>query len=148
MIAPMRKAAQLIIRTALPELTRLAEWVEGIARDAQLAADTTFALHLCLEEAVANIVMHGGAQPETPICVELGWRDGEVVATIEDQARAFDPTALPSRIAPKSLDEARIGELGVHLIRSFASRMQYERRDGRNRLDLHFALPLAAAMPA
>jgi anti-sigma regulatory factor (Ser/Thr protein kinase) len=38
----------------------------------------------------------------------------------------------------KSLEEAKVGDLGIHLMRSFASGMHYERRDGRNRLTLQF----------
>jgi anti-sigma regulatory factor (Ser/Thr protein kinase) len=34
--------------------------------------------------------------------------------------------------------EAKIGDLGIHLMRSFASGMHYERRDGCNRLTLRF----------
>jgi anti-sigma regulatory factor (Ser/Thr protein kinase) len=40
-----------------------------------------------------------------------------------------------------SLAQVRIGNLGIHLMRSFASSMQYERRDGRNRLTLRFSEP-------
>ena len=37
-----------------------------------------------------------------------------------------------------SLEEAKIGDVGIHLIRSFASGMDYERREGCNRLTLRF----------
>jgi hypothetical protein len=40
-----------------------------------------------------------------------------------------------------SLEEAKIGNVGVHLMRNFASGMQYERRNGRNRLTLRFREP-------
>jgi serine/threonine-protein kinase RsbW len=41
----------------------------------------------------------------------------------------------------KSLDDAKIGDYGIHLMRSFASGMHYERREGRNRLTLRFGKP-------
>ena len=40
-----------------------------------------------------------------------------------------------------SLEEAKVGDLGIHLMRSFASGMDYERRDGRNRLTFRFVEP-------
>jgi anti-sigma regulatory factor (Ser/Thr protein kinase) len=56
-----------------------------------------------------------------------------------DNGRPFDPTeALPPPMA-SSLTQASIGNLGIHLMRSFASSMQYERRDGCNRLTLQFS---------
>jgi anti-sigma regulatory factor (Ser/Thr protein kinase) len=147
MIALMSMTARLVLRTALPELQRLASWVEKIAHEAGFAADTVFALQLCLEEAVANIVMHGGAKADAPITVEIARTGDEIVAMIEDEAAPFDPTSLPERIAPASLDEATIGELGVHFMRNYASSMEYERRGPQNRLVLRFAMP-PAPMPA
>lgn len=143
----MVRSAELVLQTALPELPRLANWVASFARDAQLTADTVATLQLCLEEAVANIVMHGGMRAEVPIMVSLTPVDGEIVVVIEDEAHPFDPTALPQVDVPNSLEEAPIGELGVHLIRVFVSEMQYERCDGRNRLTLRIAIPQAGLSP-
>jgi anti-sigma regulatory factor (Ser/Thr protein kinase) len=44
-----------------------------------------------------------------------------------------------------SLEEAKIGDVGIQLIRSFASGMDYERRDGCNRLTLRFTEPQTAS---
>jgi hypothetical protein len=41
----------------------------------------------------------------------------------------------------KSLEEAKVGGLGIRLMRSYASGMHDERRDGRNRLTLRFVKP-------
>jgi anti-sigma regulatory factor (Ser/Thr protein kinase) len=48
----------------------------------------------------------------------------------------FGPTQFPPLTMAKSLDDAKIGDYGIHLMRSFASAMHYERREGRNRLTL------------
>ena len=122
----------------LSGLRRLAGWIEARAQP-ELSADTWFAAQLCLEEAVANIIMHGGAKDDrVEIAIELE-RDGAMlVARIEDSGREFDPTQFPPPSVAKSLEEAKVGDLGIHLMRSFASDMHYERRDGRNRLTLRF----------
>jgi anti-sigma regulatory factor (Ser/Thr protein kinase) len=130
---------RLALQSSLHELERLATWVETVARHAGLTFEQAFALQLCLEEAVANIVMYGAAD-DAPIFVQIAHSDGVVTAVIEDSARAFNPTQVPPRGKPASLEQARIGELGVHLIRHYSSRMHYERRDDRNRLTLIFDL--------
>lgn len=129
---------RLVLWTNLSEIERLTEWIEGIASKAGLATDTIFALHLCLEEAVANVIMYSGASEDAPISVHFTPEDGGATVVIEDGGRPFDPTGLPPRVKPASLDESRIGELGVHLIRHYSSAMRYERIDGRNRLTLTF----------
>ena len=130
---------RLVLRSSLEELERLATWVETLNPDAGLNSDQALALQLCLEEAVANIVMYGGAADDAAIVIQIAQSDGALIAIIEDSARPFDPTQVPPRAKPVSLDEARIGELGVHLIRHYSSQMHYERRDDRNRLTLTFA---------
>lgn len=129
---------RLVLQTRLAEIDRLAAWVDGVASQAGLAPDTVFALQLCLEEAVANIVMYGRAPEEAPIAVQFTPDNGGATVIIEDSGRPFDPTALPPRVKPVSLDETRIGELGVHLIRHYSRAMRYDRLDGRNRLTLTF----------
>ena len=135
------KARRLVLRNDLAELERLAGWVEGWTQH-EVSADLSFALHLCLEEAVANVIMYGSAKDERlEIAVELECNGGTLVARIEDTGRQFDPTQVPPPTMAKSLAEAKVGDLGVHLVRSFASGMDYERRDGRNRLTLRFVKP-------
>lgn len=129
---------RIVLRASLSELERLSAWIEGIGREAALPAGTVFALQLCLEEAVANVVMYGGMPEDALVDVRLSQSDGRLTAVIEDGARPFDPTQVPPRAKPTSLSETRIGELGVHLIRHYTSAMRYERQDDRNRLILYF----------
>jgi anti-sigma regulatory factor (Ser/Thr protein kinase) len=119
----------------LAELKRLGGWIES---QQELSDEASFAIQLCLEEAVANIIMYGGAGKDDrlEITVHLERNDKIVVARIEDNGRAFDPTRFPPLSVAKSLEEAKVGDLGIHLMRSFANGMHYERRDGRNRLTL------------
>ncbi len=134
---------RLVLRSRLDELQRLATWVEAVANHAALSAEQAFALQLCLEEAVANIVMYGGAADDAAISVEVSQAGGDLTVLIEDSARAFDPTQVPPREKPVSLDKARVGALGVHLMRHYSSQMRYERRNGRNCLILTFNRPEA-----
>ena len=133
-------ARRLLLHRDLAELQRLAVWIEDwAARD--LSADLSFAVQVCLEEAVANIMMYTAAQ-DAPldIVVEVERTDQALVARIEDNGSAFDPTRAPRRTVPASLAQAKVGNLGIHLMRSFASGMHYERRDNRNRLTMRFGV--------
>jgi anti-sigma regulatory factor (Ser/Thr protein kinase) len=134
-------ASRLVLRNDVAELERLAGWIEGFTRQGT-SPDMSFAVQLCLEEAVANIIMYGAAKNDAlVIAVELERNCGTLVARIEDNGRQFDPTRAPPPAPAASLDEAKVGDVGIHLMRSFASGMDYERRDGRNRLTLRFVEP-------
>ena len=122
----------------LAELERLAIWLEDWATQ-DLSANLSFAVQVCLEEAVANIIMYSATQDDRlEIVVEVERGDQTLVARIEDNGSAFDPTQVLRPPVPASLAEAKVGNLGIHLMRSFASGMHYERRDSRNHLTMQF----------
>jgi serine/threonine-protein kinase RsbW len=131
-------ARRLLLHHDLTELERLAVWIEGWAMR-ELSASLSFAVQVCLEEAVANIIMYSTAKDDRlEIVVEVERRDQTLVARIEDNGSAFDPTQVPRPPVPASLAEANVGNLGIHLMRSFATGMHYERRDSRNLLTMRF----------
>jgi anti-sigma regulatory factor (Ser/Thr protein kinase) len=139
------ETSRLVLSNNLAELDRLASWLEKWAEQS-VPSDTSFALQLCLEEAVANIIMHGTVEDDrSEIAVELE-RDGETLrASVEDCGRRFDPTRFRRPTAATSLERAKVGELGIHLMRSFADGMHYERRGHRNRSTFWFAGITSAA---
>src|SRR5215475_11322534 len=110
MTAMSPNARRLLLHRDLAELERLGDWIEDWAmRD--LSADLSFAVQVCLEEAVANIIMYSTT---TDVVVEVQRRDRTLVAQIEDNGSAFDPTQVPQPPVPASLAEAKVGNVGIH----------------------------------
>jgi anti-sigma regulatory factor (Ser/Thr protein kinase) len=138
MQASRSEARRLSLRKNIDELPRLAQWIEAWTEQAA-SPGVAFAIALCVEEAVANIIMHStAANDRLDITVELKRNGNVLTAQIEDNGRAFDPTGVPSPSPAASIEDAKVGDLGIHLMRSFANGMHYEHRDGRNRLMLRF----------
>jgi len=131
---------RLVLRNEIADLPQLSLWIETCTRQ-DVPADVAFAVALCLEEAVVNIITHNGKTDRIEIAVELARERGTVTASVEDNGRAFDPTQVAPPVPATSLKEAKVGDLGVHLIRSFASEMRYQRDGDRNRLMLRFVEP-------
>jgi serine/threonine-protein kinase RsbW len=130
---------QIVLKRELGELDRLGSWIQTFEGEIELVPDIAFALELCLEEAIANIIMHGGPMGVGEISVTVQQASPGLVATIQDDGLQFDPTKAPRRATAQSLDEARPGEHGIQLIRTFATDMHYECERGRNTLTLTFA---------
>jgi anti-sigma regulatory factor (Ser/Thr protein kinase) len=131
---------RIVLGNDRKELDRLATFVQDVGRDDGLDERLIFAIALCLEEAFTNIIMYGGAggHPSTQISVSVT-PGNPLVACIEDDGEPFDPTTIPPLIATESLADAKIGGLGMHLMRQFASAMRYERKRGCNHLTFEFA---------
>jgi len=133
------EARKLMLTNQLAELDRLAPWLQHRS-DLKLSDDTSLAIQVCLEEAIANIVMYGAVEDERriEISVELNSAAGILVAQIEDNGQEFDPTQTPSLTVASSLADAKPGKVGIHLMRSFSDEMTYLRDSDRNHLTLRF----------
>src|SRR6187399_1181008 len=96
-----------------------------------------YLVELALEEMLTNIIRY--AFPEAgahAIDIGMQLQSGTVSLTFEDGGRAFDPTQRDASSAGGALDTATLGGRGILMIRTLARSMRYERRDGRNRLEL------------
>ncbi len=143
-------ASRLTLQSRLDDLALLWPWVEALATEHAIPADTQFAIRLCLEEALSNIIRHGyRGEPNHAITVDcmVDCTPGgahELAFVVEDQAPPFDPLA-PSALAdapvPASIDELRPGGRGIRLLRGFAGSLAYQRLAGGNRLTIRFAIP-------
>ena len=142
-------APRLTLQSRLDDLALLWPWVEALAAEHAIPADTRFAIHLCLEEALSNIIRHGyRGEPNHAITVDCTVNcepEGvhELAFLVEDQAPPFDPLALALEEAPipASIDELRPGGRGIRLLRAFAGSLDYRRLAGGNRLTIRFAIP-------
>jgi anti-sigma regulatory factor (Ser/Thr protein kinase) len=139
-------AQRLLLRNELIELDRLAGWIAGLA-DRGMSPNMSLAVQICLEEVVANIIMYSASENKRlRITVELERAGETLMARIGDNGREFDPTQAPPPTVAGSLKEAKVGNLGIHLVRNFANGMNYQRHGGRNQLTLRFIEPRAASM--
>jgi serine/threonine-protein kinase RsbW len=91
---------------------------------------------VCLNEAVANVLAHGGAPTNIQLIAER--EDGLSRISISDDGAAFDVVQYPAVPIPKTLEAARPGGLGLHILRTMTDEIQYARVNGRNVLTLTF----------
>jgi anti-sigma regulatory factor (Ser/Thr protein kinase) len=132
---------RLTLRNDRAEVARLTTWIDDVVAPLGLLPRTAHALHLCLEEAVTNVITHA-FEPDTMHEVQLAlWHDDTALhAEITDDGGPFDPLAHELPAAPTDLESAPIGGLGIKLMRSFAGRIAYRRSGSMNRLTLSFPI--------
>jgi len=139
--APYRSTIGL--RNDPAEIGKLTHWILAACAAAQLPDKTSFAVQLCLDEAVANIMQYGSGSPDGASAIAASLERGQsgVVLDIEDDGCAFDPTRAAPPAQAATLELLPVGGLGIHFMRQYSSRMEYSRSGGRNRLRLTFAAP-------
>ena len=135
-------ARALTLNSSFSEMARIVPWIEDVASRYALPERTRFAMDLCLEEAISNIIRYGYAgEPGHAIVVRnLANRDGFLTLVIEDAAPPFNPLAVRDLRMPRSLEQMSEGGLGIPLLKHFADAVEYERSPTGNRLIMRFVL--------
>ncbi len=135
----MTEAHRLELGTSLAEVTRLNRWFDALVSAESLAETLGNEIKLCLNEAVTNALSYGfqnRVQGRIVVSVRLG--TDQVAVDIHDTGAAFDPTEFDATPVAGTIEDARIGGLGVLLIKEFARSVSYARVDGENVLSLVF----------
>lgn len=109
-------------------------WLEEVGEREKWALKTVFALTLCADEALTNIVTHANPQNEQllPIQLQLGTLNGEIALCIADNGAEFDPTLKEAAPLAENLDDAEMGGHGLRLMRHYLQRFEYRRSAGWN----------------
>ena len=131
-------ALSLTLTNDLSELARIADEIEAYGASHGWPARWITNLNISLDELITNIVSYGYEDSEEhEIRVTLTNRDGALVTVLEDDGIAFDPfTAAPEPDLDASVEERRIGGLGVYFVKTLMDAVTYERIDNLNRVTL------------
>jgi serine/threonine-protein kinase RsbW len=134
-------AAQLTLRSQIAELKLVPQWITTLASEYKIPANTQYAMNLCMEEVLSNIIRHGYAnKPDRVIVIRYVPAQGEShFLVVDDEAPRFNPLAAKETTVEEMLDGTRIGGLGMRLVRGIATSLEYEPTALGNRLTLGFA---------
>ncbi len=134
-------------RLSLParhnQLVVFAREARAAAGEAGMSEAEAYRVELAVDEACANIVDHAYAGDPGEIDMEIAWVPAKTfVVTLTDQGRPFIVPEGPPASPPKSIEELRVGGLGLRIIRQAMSDARWEfgvgAADGRtvNRLTM------------
>ena len=128
----------LELRPGAQAVARAVQWIEGIARRDGWPARSAFALTLCLDEALTNIVSYAFDPPARAPAVRLFCRRAgpNIELELRDNGQPYDPTAAKPAPLASSLDEASIGGHGVRLMRHYLQSFAYRREGNCNCLTM------------
>ena len=135
----------LTIVNHVPELRRMSLWLDAASRQLGLPAGWLFKFDLCAGEAVTNIISY--AYPDDSlheIFLRMSFNGSSASLEIEDDGIPFNPIDAPEHVQPASLEEAKLGGLGIKLMRRNMDQYNYVRRNGRNVLKMTAIIPQSA----
>ena len=137
-------AVETSILNKIRDLARMPELVAQLAEQQGLSEDAVFGMNVALDEMLSNIIKYGYTDDAIhEIHVRLSVAGPVLIAEIEDDGQPFDPCAAPAVDVDAPLEERKVGGLGIHIVRTLMSEVDYSRVAGRNRLVMKMALDSA-----
>lgn len=128
-------------RPTLAGLGRLLDALAEAMAEANLAGKPRHDILVAVDELVSNVLNHREGRDRPRVDLRLERRDGGVLGLeIVDDGREFDPFSLPAPDLAAPLEARRVGGLGIHLARSLAASVAYQRDEDKNRTSLEFSL--------
>ena len=141
----MRDELRVSLSPRLSAVRSLAQMVEEFGDANKLPEQQIYMINLALDELITNTVsygLRGVSRPTIEIALQVS--ENTLVLTMEDNGQPFDPTRDTNPDLSSAVDERPVGGLGLHLIKTFADRVDYEYSDGKNRLVMeHDLTPVA-----
>jgi anti-sigma regulatory factor (Ser/Thr protein kinase) len=130
-------SVETTITNRIEDVTRVSVLLDDVARAHGLPPRAVADMQVALDEVLTNIITHGYADDAAhEIRVRLTVGPDVLQAQVEDDARPFDPLAVPAPDLGAPLMERRVGGLGIHFVRKLMSEVTYALVDNRNRLVL------------
>jgi anti-sigma regulatory factor (Ser/Thr protein kinase) len=132
-----KKEFSFELKSSLSELDILCEKLEDIGQKIGLSKKLIFEVNLALDELFTNIISYGfGDDEEHTIKITVTPQPETLCLCIEDDGIAFNPIDFETPDVACSVENCKIGGLGIHIIRKLMDEICYQRCDDKNILTL------------
>ncbi len=124
------------IKNELDELATVSQKLEELTEKWEVDMGIAMNLSLCLEEALTNVIFYAYPKGESgDILVTFQLESGSVSVGIEDEGIAFNPlTDSKEPDLEASIEDRQIGGLGIHFIKQFMDKLDYQRINNKNQI--------------
>jgi len=118
---------KLCVTSKMENLTVISDFVTSVAKKLSLDDDQTFALQMAVDEACTNVIEHAyGGQTNGTISIRCRTVNDDVVVTIHDHGRPFDPQSVPRPDITAPLEKRREKGLGLYLMEKLMDSVKWE----------------------
>ena len=117
----------LILPARFEFLDEIRDFVAQVAREGGFTEKSIYSLQLAADEAASNIIEHAcQGDSNERLRITCVMQNDELVITMHDSGKAFDPSKVKQPNLKADLSERQIGGLGVYLMRKLMDEVRYE----------------------
>ncbi len=108
-------------------MDEIRDLVAEVARKGGFSEKEVYSLQLAADEAASNIIEHAYAGvSNASLDVTCDVDGDELIITMRDNGRSFDPSKVKQPNLKADLSERQIGGLGMYLMRKLMDDVRYE----------------------
>jgi anti-sigma regulatory factor (Ser/Thr protein kinase) len=132
-----KKNYHFSLKSNLSELDRLCEHLDDLGQTLGLSKRCIFEINLALDELFTNIISYGFEDDEEHVIqITITPQNETLCMCIEDDGVPFNPAEAQEPDLECTVEDCKIGGLGIHLIRNLMDEVCYERCGETNKLTL------------
>ena len=132
-----KKSYSFELKSSLSELDRLCQNLETFGNKFGFSKKLIFEINLALDELFTNIISYGFKDDEEHVIkVTLTPQNNELRLCIEDDGTPFNPIDFETPDVSSSVENCKIGGLGIHIMKKLMDEVCYQRCGDKNVLNL------------
>lgn len=129
----MNSDLSIRLKNSFGEIKRLKEVLHEYCEFRELPSNVVFALTLSLDEIVTNVISYGyDDRGEHHIDVALRSGQGVIEVSVVDDGKPFNPLEIRTPDLNRPIDERPVGGLGIYLVKTYMSELEYKRVGVKN----------------
>jgi len=132
---PSIRQHSMRISASTDELEKIRSFVASHAGEFGFSETDVNDIVLAVDEACTNIIKHAYEwNPEKNISVSVAFRNNEMLVSIIDEGKPFDPGSYQTPKLEEQLKNKKRSGYGILLIRKLMDNVEYRKRQSRNEI--------------
>lgn len=116
----------LDINSDTRNLAAISDFVTAAAAELGIDPKTSFAIQMAVDEACSNVMEHAYCgRNDGTVSIACEARGGELIVTIRDRGRSFDPEAIQRPDPNAPLEEREATALGLFLMEKLMDSVEF-----------------------
>lgn len=126
-----------VFNATMEELPQILAFVTLQIKNSSCPESFRMKLEIVLEEAIVNIIMHAYENKQGKIEIDYEClQSDKITVTLKDQGIMFNPTLAYHPVENLTLEERKIGGLGIPFMMEMMDKVEYQRKGEINELTL------------
>ena len=116
---------ELKVDSRLENLSIISDFIDKVMRQIGTKGRSISEVQLAVDEACTNIIKHAYSEWKDIITITLEMGEEDLIVTITDRGKPFEPSSIPPPDLESDVGERRIGGLGIYFMRKLMDEVSY-----------------------